>query len=70
MSDNIDDQAQLPAPPDSLDRPDTSEVSPANQPLRVLPRVVVPAGESEVVEMLAEQSKDADDDETKAVPAR
>ena len=70
MSDNIDDQAQLPAPPDSLDRPDTSEVSPANQPLRVLPRVVVPAGESEVVEMLAEQSKYADDDETKAVAVR
>ena len=70
MSDLIDDQTKLPALPDGLSRLDTEDVSPANQPLRVLPKVVVPAGESEVVDMLAEQSRYADDEETKAVAVR
>ena len=70
MSDFTDDEPKLPAAADDLTPMDTNEVSPANQPLRVLPRVVVPAGESEVVDMLAEQSRYADDDETKAVAVR
>ena len=49
---------------------DTNDVSPANQPLQVLPRVVSAPGESEVVAMLTEQSKYAEDDETKAVAIR
>ena len=49
---------------------DDTNVSPANQPLQVLPRVVSAPGENEVVAMLAEQSKYAEDDETKAVAIR
>ena len=59
-----DDEITLP----SVD--DDTNVSPANQPLQVLPRVVTAPGETEVVAMLAEQSKYAEDDETKAVAIR
>ena len=64
MSDTEDEDSKLP-PVD-----DESDISPANQPLRVLPRVVSGPGENEVVAMLAEQSKYAEDDETKAVATR
>jgi hypothetical protein len=64
MTDDSDEDIKLPAVANEDD------VSPANQPLKVLPRVVAPAGESEVVTMLTEQAKYADDDETKAVAVR
>ena len=62
MSD--DEQTTLPPVAEDVD------VSPANQPLQVLPRVVSAPGENEVVAMLAEQSKYSEDEETKAVAIR
>ncbi len=45
-------------------------VAPANDPLNVVPTTIVPAGEGEVISMLSEQARFADEPETKALAAR
>ena len=45
-------------------------ISPASEPLHVVPTTVVPAGESEVAAMLAEQVRFTDEPETQALAIR
>ena len=45
-------------------------VAPANDPLNVVPTTIVPAGEGEVISMLSEQARLADEPETKALAVR
>ena len=55
---------------DELPQPPNVEAAPANQPLHVVPTSVVPAGEQEVVAMLAEQARFNDEPEMKAIATR
>ena len=45
-------------------------ISPANEPMHVVPTTVVPVGESEVAAMLAEQVRFTDEPETQALAIR
>jgi len=53
-----------------MDDDTQSDVAPASQQLQVLPRVVPPATEDEVVSMLAEEARYQADDETRSLAVR
>lgn len=55
-----------------MDNDESNEqtISPANEPLHIVPTTVVPVGESEVAAMLAEQVRFTDEPETQALAIR
>jgi len=52
------------------DEPNEQTISPANEPLHIVPTTIVPVGDSEVATMLAEQVRFTDEPETQALAIR